>query len=261
MNHDNLDQFQGFDSLTLDITDPLKFSGTLAYNNLSLICGANGAGKSFSNKLTWVNNFFFNALLVAKKEEIELMPGSNQSEILQWMLDATFIDQHFIGSVSMEATDKITDVPHYFLEYSLLDGKVLDLKIDYPTKAVPMGPIIYLSKEVRSFSSIENYLRTREMVGGSQISSLEDMGRLVEFFPLFDIVGHESLLLKFEKMPELLKIVNSVDSSLLDGLDIKSIYIEDKKILYTDSKGISRRTVSLSSGHQAILIMLLTSVS
>lgn len=261
MDHTNLDQFQGFDGLQLNMTKPWQFQGTLTYNKLTLLCGANGVGKSFSNKLTWVNNFFFNTLLVAQMGEIKLMPCKNQSDILQWMLDSTFFDQDFEGRVVMEATDKVTDVPHYFLEYSLLDGKVLDFKCDYPTKAQPMGPITYLSKEVRSFNNIENYLRTRDMLSLPQTGSLTDYDPLIEFFPLYDVLGHETLLLKFELMPKLLEQVNKISPELLDGLDIVTLYVEDRKIMYTDSEEKVHRASKLGSGHQAILIMLLTAQS
>jgi len=260
MDHTNLDQFQGFDGLQLSMTKPWQFHGTISYNKLTLLCGMNGVGKSFSNKLTWVNNFFFNTLLIAQMSDIELMPGKSQSDILQWMLDSTFFDQDFEGRVVMEATDKITDVPHYFLEYSLLDGKVLDFKTDFPTKAQPMGPITYLSKEVRSFNNIENYLRTREMVAMPQTGSLTDYDKLIEFFPLYDVLGHETLLLKFEKMPDLLTLANKTSPELLEGLDILTLYVEDNKILYTDAEGKVHRASKLGSGHQAILIMLLLSV-
>jgi len=258
MNKD-LDQFSGFNKVKLSLTKP-KMSFDIEYKNLALICGTNGVGKSFSNKLTWLNIFTMNLFIVEETHGVKLNEDFTREETLQFVLDTTFEEQDFCGKVKYYYEDDLVGVPHYILEYTLEDGKVTELFVEYPTEAKASNAPTYLSKETRQFSYLDRYITMKGLLQAN-FETFPDLQKLCEHFRIYDIFASEQLL---QKLPYVSAILASIanTSDMLEGLDIDSIqYNETKKgICYTDSSGVEKRITTLGDGHQALLIMMIGAV-
>lgn len=256
LDHKNLDQFAGFNKVKLNLTNP-NMRATIDYKELSIMCGKNGIGKSFSNKLTWVNVFVMNLFLIEETMGVKLNENFTREETLQFVLDSTFEEPDFTGTIKYYSTDKIMDVPYFIIEYTLTDGKVSNLVVDHPENPKPSGLPVYMSKETRQFAYIDRYVVMKDLLN-VDLQTFEGLEKIIEHFRIYDVFAMETLLQKLPKMPEVLKTVKS-SSDMLDDLDIASIeYSTEKKALcYTDSHGALKKVTTLGDGHQAILIMMI----
>jgi len=256
LDHQNIEQFSGFNKVRLDMTVP-KMKVDVEYQQLTLLCGTNGVGKSFSNKLTWAMVFAFNTIIVQNVHNIKLNEAFSDEDLLQFVLDNTFDDQDFSGKVRYYSTDKILDVPHYIIEFTLTDGKVSDLIIDMPTGAMPSGTPTYLSKETRQFAYLDRYVTMKDLLGVKDLATFEDLAKLCEHFRIYDLFAMEGIIEKFPKVSTILEMVNKTSPEMLEELDIVSIECEKKGICYTNSDGAQKKVSTLGDGHQALLIMFI----
>ena len=259
---DAIAEFTGFTEGDLNLTSPIPFQAKVEMRKLTIVTGMNDTGKSLYNKLMWATTFFFNLKIVEyvtglKEEKTDI-------EIFQYVLDNTFVDQDFNGSIQFSARDEVLKVAFYTVRYSLENGKITDLYIDFPEKTSPMGSIIYLSKEARDFSNIEKYLKIKKMIGVDTIDSWGSLEKLGEFNKLYDIIAIESLLEKLKDINPVLKMIKSMGGDeLLGDVDLAGIeYNKDaSEMFYVTSKEEKRRLSTLGAGTQSVILMLLSSVS
>jgi len=259
---EEIGEFSGFSEADYNLTEPMKLIAKMEMKALNVICGENNVGKSLTNKLLWASTFFMNLKITQSFNSLPKEQMSDE-EILELILNNTFDDQSFEGTINYSSRDEIVKVAFYKLEYRLENGKVCDLVIDFPNKAKPMGPIIYLSKEARDFSNIEKYLKIKKLLNIHEIESWDSITALSDFFKIYDILAIESLLQKFDNASEFITLINQMPggNELLDDdlVDIKLDH-ENSELYYIDKNKNQKRLSTLGAGTQSIILMLLSAV-
>jgi len=258
MDHKNLDVFTGFDKIKTNLTKPFNFKTDVDFNKLTILCGTNGVGKSFVNKLLWANSFYFNIMMMENFYGVKFNDKRSNEENLEFILNSTFDEQEFEGTVKLYSSDDITNVPHYYLEYTLVNGKVQDLDFDFPSKAQPSSPPVYLSKTTRDFDFLERYIKTKKMLGITNIETNEDLDKLVEWFKLYDIFGADQMIVKFSLIGDFVKKWKEINPDLVQELDVVNLFVKDDKIYAEKTNGDIVRGTTLGAGVQAMLIMFTT---
>lgn len=202
--------------------------------DLNILIGQNGIGKSLVMKITWVLNTI-SQLIAMKQPNIEAQT--------QYILDHSIPDNGMLGNMSIEYTTGAT------VTVNLLEGKINGVhwvgfeKINEPT------PVIYMSTEMRLFTSIKQYLALRKVLG---------VEKMAEHYKLYDIIYVERLI---QKAPmsitgvsarSMLQMVNEGSNNELEKVEFSE----------TDFTGVwkdgSRKPLSqLGSGEQAVINMVL----
>ena len=269
--NDKISQFSGFTETKLTLTSPVQFDTKLEYKRLTLMTGMNNTGKSFLNKLMWASATFFNMKLIEKVIGIKDSEKSDE-EIFQYILDNTFDGNNINGAVEFNARDEILKVAYYNIRFEMKDGKIDWLKFSWPEDAQPMGAITYLSKDARDFTNIERYLKTKKLLGITEIDNWESIEKICEMYKLYDVFAIEQLLIKFESANKYLTALQALAGinggsagadELMSGMDIKSINYdkENMKVEYQNSKGQTMPISSMGLGSQSILTMLMSSIN
>jgi len=253
---DTLLDFSGFTEGDIELTNPMKLTAKLDYKRLTLLAGENDSGKSLTNKLIWASTFFFNMKLI--QHVTGLTEDKSDEEVFKYILDNTFDDQKFNGSIVYSTREDLLKVAFYKIRFNLVNGEVTDLFVDFPIDAQPMGSIIYLSKEARDFSNIEKYLKIKKMIGVDEIDTWESLEKLGEFNKLYDIISIESLLVKFQDVKPLLKLISQSGGDELLGDDLVDIEFDKNKseLYYTTSTNEKKRLSTLGAGTQSIIFIL-----
>ncbi len=257
---DNFDTFNGFTEADVNLVTPMKFKAKMELRELTLMAGMNNTGKSLFNKLTWCLTFFFNIKLTQNTYNVpEEMPDK---ELMKFILDHSFTDQTFTGSMGMNYRDPLLKVKLYGVSMVLKDGEVTELDFELSLKTEPMGQVTYLSTDVRNFANIQKYVKLKKMMGIEEIQTFEDVRKLGEFYKIYDTFAIEFLLVKMDGVNDMLKAMKAMASSneLIKEFDIETLdYNKEKAELnYTDSAGEVRNITSLGQGAQSILIMIMT---
>jgi hypothetical protein len=263
---EQISKFSGFTDINAAITAPFPFDTKMEMRSLTLIAGMNNTGKSFINKLIWASATFFNTKLVEHTTGIKEETKTDE-ELLQFILDNTFTGNDITGAIELNARDEILKVAHYNIRFEMKDGKVTWVKFAWPKDAQPMGAITYLSKEARDFSNIERYLKTKKMMGVTELATWDDIEKLCDMWKLYDVFAIEMLLAKFEDANKYLTMLRQMaganSDELLGGMDLKTIKYDKEAmtIEYENDKGEIKPLSTMGLGSQSIVSMLMSSIS
>jgi len=206
--------------LRTELTSPIELKIDCDINQLNVLAGQNGSGKSFVLVLSYAIHQVMNDLL---------MKGNNYS----WILSKCF-KSPVTGLIGCEFENA-------WIEVKLEESRVVDIKYDLG-KVNTLTKAIYLSSNMRTFSNVDMYVKLRKTMSPEQ---------LCDIYPHYDVMYVEMLLAKcpFElKLSEAQKIL--VEAT---GLEIESFVISYDNGFKIGDKHIS----SLNSGSQAILTMLI----
>ena len=107
------------DEMNLDINN-------MGLSQLNLMCGTNGVGKSFLNKSTWAMLFFANAICLRTMypEYGDFNPEFTDDELMQFIMDNTFSDQDFTGTMRFYNEEPILGTPEEYVDVTFNEGKV-----------------------------------------------------------------------------------------------------------------------------------------
>ena len=134
--------------MRVHIDAPLKMDADLDIQNLVLLCGANGSGKSLALKLNWIVNMV--TLILVKHRSIKTTPFFN--DVIQKLFDKSFDAQNFNGTVGADYDSGST------VSIILEKGKVKDV-LSYIDCDITEAPTpIFMSTDMRTFESIHRYL-------------------------------------------------------------------------------------------------------
>jgi len=249
-----------FTNTKLKFTNPIEINFDVKFKDLTLMCGANGVGKTFLNKMTWATMFIANSFLLQKEyNQKALSEDFTDIDLVQFVLDTTFSDQDFNGEVKYYNIEPILGTPEEFLDFTIVDGKVTNLEYDFQELTSAANPV-YLSAQTRQFSAIESYTSIKDLMGIEQLASFEHIEKLTGHFPLYDIFAMELLINKFPMISEVLKHLKSTGSKLEEELpDITEMFVEKGKV-YGTIAGKKTRISNLGAGHQALLIMFIGAI-
>ena len=253
-------QFAGFTHVRMNLTQPLQLTDIdLEFRKLNLIVGKNGVGKSLMNKLNWVAVTFLSSKITEKIYNIQ--DSKPDTKLLQFMMDNTFDDQNFHGTLEFYMRDELLKVSYYTLKFELDYGEVISLTCDFPPDVVPSAGATYLSTFVRDFSNIERYLKTKNLLGIGNLTSWEDIEKLCQMFKIYDILALEGIIPKFENAGETLtKLKEMGTMGLMDDFDLVDLEVDRQKgeIYYYDKGNTKHRVSALGAGEQSIIMMLVS---
>ncbi len=257
---DTIRQFAGFTHVRLNMTQPLQMTDMdLEFKKLNLIVGKNGAGKSLLNKLNWVAVTFLNSKITEKIYNVK--ESKPDIELLQFMMDHTFDDQNFHGTLEFYMRDELLKVSYYSLKFEIDQGKVISVFFEFPPDVVPSAGATYISTFVRDFSNIERYLKMKNMLGIGNLTSWEDIEKLCQMFKIYDILALEGIIPKFESAGETLtKLKEMGTMGLMDEFDLVDLEVDRQKgeIYYYDKENTKHRVSALGAGEQSIIMMLVS---
>jgi len=249
-----------FTNTRLRFDNPIAINFDVEFKNLTLMCGANGVGKTFLNKMTWATMFIANAFLLQKEHNAPVLSDKfTDIDLVQFVLDTTFSDQDFNGDVKFYNIEPILGTPEEFIDFTIVDGKVTDLEYDFQELESASNPV-YLSAQTRQFSAIESYTSIKDLMRISHLTCFEDIEKLTGHFPLYDIFAMELLIGKFPAISEVLKQLAGASPDLSDELpNITEMFVEKGKV-YGTIDGNKTRISNLGAGHQALLIMFIGAI-
>lgn len=227
-------------SIQCDITAPLEMKAMdIELRNLSILVGHNGSGKSLILKLNWA----FGTIASIFVLNPEAMTFIDQQNTAQFILNHTFESQNFhgtIGATFEKAQIKIT----------LDNGTVTDLEFTAESNVTEATPPMFMSTTLRTFAQIDQYLKVEALVKTQE--------GMLELYRLYDIAFMERLK---GRLSGGLKVSEDVKKSLKDKfelrIDLDTVSIEDKSVVYTDSTGKSGHLSHLSNGEQSLINMCL----
>lgn len=230
--------------ITCDITSPIKMKKLeISFDKFALLVGANGTGKTFMLKLTWILSTLCNAKLVN--------PSTNLNILTQMLLDNTFDEHKFNGMVKVKY-DNAT------MEFETDNGKVINSIAAFKKKVDTPIPAIFMSKDTRLYTDFIKYMKMKKALKISNSIhkfTADNLKDLANLYKIHDINLIEQVLIKITPEYKFNKKLQDTLLSLDRTFFVKSLSATDENIYYTDDKNVTRSVTTLSAGHQAILNM------
>lgn len=241
---------------TLDTSVGMGQMNNFEMNNLALLTGMNGSGKTLILIQTWIVNYITNSYILGKTS-IE-----NTTKGLQILFDKSFDQNDFTGKVHGE-------FEHIHIDFDLDNGKVQNLVftcIGCDIKdIISNGMPIYMSTNTRLFNSINQYVKFKKAIGiTNPVESLSecDFMKLCDSYKIYDVLFMERQLQRLSD--PYFKMYSPTNEVLKDAFkkDISHIFYDEKKgeIQVTELKDGKPETypvTRLSNGEQAMLNMLI----
>ncbi len=267
MNKQTITSLGAVKSVSIKIDKPFKCNfDNLAMNNLNLITGMNGLGKSFLNKFVWAGSLIANMLLrlrqnghVFDKNNLTL-----EKSIAQYVLDSTYTNNDTNGELTIEFEDSNNILN--FIDLDLKDGKIDGMGFMFDKLVTSPGSPIYMSTETRLFSDIDKYLTFRSIINidDFKLISPDKMEKLQRIYRLYDIMYIERLLDKIESLSQdQLNKFNEHVTELQDKhIPIQAFKIDftNNQILYSNDNTSFKSLSQLGAGDQAIINMSLGTI-
>jgi ABC-type cobalamin/Fe3+-siderophores transport system ATPase subunit len=231
----------------------IGFSNTmnLEMNNLSLLTGKNGSGKTLILIQIWIINFIAEVYLNTK--DISVTRAQ-----LQYIFDRSFDVNDFTGKLLAKFNDSE-------LEFEIEKGKIESFLFRTPHSLSDLqgnGMPIFMSKDTRLFSDIDKYLKFKKLLGIGDLSTItqENIDTLSESYKIYEIFFIERMLTRlsdpFFKVPEGVK--DFIKSEC--NKDIVHIFYDknQNQIMVTELRGGESQSypiTRLSAGEQAWINM------
>lgn len=141
-------------NITVKIDDFLQVQN-MDINNLNLLIGYNGTGKSVILKLNWLFGMFHNIIIISKLNNIV---DQELTKSFNYLFENTFPETDWNGILEYQLT---TDESCHF---KLKDGKIESFVHFNYTSESEMLQCIYMSKDTRTFNSLDAMLAFRKML-------------------------------------------------------------------------------------------------
>lgn len=236
--------------LSLDIDSPISMKmPTFDFNNLTLLCGTNGSGKSLILKLVWCASMIGEGYINAMLQQV-----SFNTDNVQYIFDKSFSNQNFNGKMNFIFEDGNN------IAIEIEKGKVIDINISFAKDLIPSGPPVFMSTETRTFDDITRYLQVRKMIGiTGQIdaSNASLFEKVLDMYKLYDAMFIERLISKLSKPFILKKALKDTLKNYEIKEEIESIGFDEGKseLYFINSKAEVKLLRNLSKGEQALINM------
>lgn len=222
------------EKLVLKITEPFKMDSEITFQQLTMLVGQNASGKSFMLKVAYAMGS------IGQLRGMAPEPTSSA----QFVFDNTFTEQNFNGLFKAVYTKGSAAV-------ELKDGKVTKVEVEGKTE-----PVVYMSSDMRLFSSMSVYLLLRKAAGTDPLKFLEKM---LKGYRLYDFAYVEGLLARMpialeEKSKVYLKSMDFPGVDEIVSIDVNKDKCEFHLVLKNDKRV---NIATLGNGHQAMLNMML----
>ena len=239
-------------AILFDIESPIEFKQLeLNPRALTLMTGLNGTGKTFININIWAMT-----MVAQYKIRFDQIFGPNSPsgalvEAAQFVYDHSFIDQNINGTIKVRFDSGAA------IRVVFDKGKINYVGTENFSPTMIATNAIYMSREMRTFSSISTYLSMRKMIAPSKTHE-EIVQVLCDSFRLFDVMYIEGLIAKCTNP---IPISPDMQTRLLDmglKLDIQFFGVDLNKCDFFVSTPDGTKWCSiLSAGEQSILNMMM----
>lgn len=239
-------------AITANLTAPVQFNHVnMDYNQIMILVGANGTGKTFILKSTWLlGTIMMQCVELGKKN----LPEDVIKGAAQYMTDNTFTDNNLDGTLGL-TWEKGR------IEILFTEGKITSLNhsIDAGVKTIP--PHIFFSKDMRLFSQIKSYMQFKDIVTGSSRGDITPtfMEKAMKLYRIYDVLFVEGFLVKIDminetKLDRLNKYVSGFDDKFGE---IQHVWVDypNCEIMYKTKDKDEAKFTTLGAGHQAMLLM------
>ena len=172
--------------------DEAKLNLDIEFNMLNVFAGKNGSGKTLVFKSAWFMSFtleLYKTMLLMKIEGID--------EVFKAEAELVF-DMTFTSSERLSGACMISDKDEAIYKYSCVidEGQIATFNIDVldldKFKAGEIRSVKYNSKEARTFSQYEKYLRFKDKLD-IELTSMAAISEFKGFFMLYDMLWFEQL--------------------------------------------------------------------
>ncbi len=262
-----LDSIEFSDFGTNEIKLP---SQKIKFSNLNLFIGKNATGKSLLFKTAW---FISTALNIYKLLFLARLENADQQ--FEQEINNIF-DLTFHQSEQLSGSIRISDTSGgiYIFDITMQDGKLdhfnIEIKDPKKFKEGEIQNVRFNSKEARTFDQYEKYIRIKKMLGLNELIAQEDFQKLGEFYRLYDIMWFEDILKRIhvfeeepQKLQKILSAIRLVAQELVGEVrgfkPTENLVAKDDFLYVEDQNQQLTNIASLSSGEQAILMMILFS--
>lgn len=216
-------------------------------NNLTLLIGANGSGKSFILKMNW---------LINKYKQLKYIHCiDDSSSLYQFYYDWVFNTTPLNGNVLY--TDYHNEVFQGILSFELINSKISNLNFRYATE--PICPTcVFMSTDNRLFTNIEKFFKLYN-------SFNEDITELINFYKPYDVEINKLYYDHFKDGLEIndFSIFKNFDNLIFGTYKYMKVYLADDNatilIDYIDKNDEEKTSYlnTYSNGEQSILNMIL----
>lgn len=239
----------------MDFAEPLDIHGPL-----TILVGQNGSGKTLTMQLIWAMSYATNNFLVARDVGPALTDNPDYDMLMpQFIFDNALENNNFTGKTSLEFKCGT------FAKFELNKGEVINFEVIADKDITPQNTPKFMSKDIRTISSINMYLAMRYMVGIlGTMTRREDIIKMLTSYKLFDILYIERIVMMLLGGPY--EIPNNIKMPLVSFDDkvfpqMEEIILEtfngDKPpvLMYKHDGGKVSPIAQLGAGHQSIINM------
>lgn len=226
-----------------------KLNIDMDLNNLVVLCGKNGTGKSFVLVMQYIANSYLMAHLARQSgENISI----DNLELLQHLMDYSLDIKDLTGTFSFE-------YEHCTLTFTTEEGEVRDIKVTQDGDVELVGtPVIYLSSNGRLFQPFKTYMILKETYQNSDMTADESFEALAQLYKHYDLTFYELVLHHLDRPYTLSEDLQQILKEHYDLPDtIVSLEKVSNDIIITRESGEKHSVSKLGSGHQAIVTMMI----
>ena len=237
----------------LTIEEPLKLVNLkLEFQELMLLVGTNGTGKTYILKLSWLVSTHVNMKLAANKIGMSFDEKVN----IEFLFNNTYFKAKTTGNYEFNFSSGIN------IKFTLLDGGCTFIETTIPENIDAASPPLFLSKETRLFDAFINYMKFKKMLGIPQGFPKEEehLNKTLDMYRIYDVVYMEQMLLRIvNKTNESILIYNKSIEAFDTTLKMKDIGVvyDSCDILLLNEEGKEVSVGTLSAGQQAMMTMIM----
>lgn len=227
----------------MDLTAPLPIKSGMTMNQLTVLIGPNGTGKTFY----LINSYCLGSIMASV-----LMTGSGTAAkaYSQFVYDNCFKDQNINGKISA------TYQSGAGLNLVFEKGQIKDLSFQNLESYTHAAQPIFMSSGMRLFTPISQYLKLRKRLNIGRQLKPGDLHELLQDYTLYDISYIESLIAStpITITPQLKSSLEEFDiTENITSFDV-DLEKSDFYVVIDDQK---KYMTTYGSGHQAAINMLM----
>lgn len=240
-------------NITMKTTAPLKMDALdLSFNDLTLLVGANGTGKSLAMITVFCLSNITSSAIIAKGADNKTL-----KEVAQYVFNTSFTDQNFDGVVAGKYQSGSS------IEIVFSQGIVVDISVYIPDDVTEPTQIVYMSSGMRTFEAISSFLKMRKVVmNAMNIAGEPLILEMIKNYKLYDVLYIEKLLLSLPlHVPAGMRVELKKSFDFKDDLIEVAFDVDKSDLYYTcgNKPGVKTYLTTLSKGEQSILNMMIGS--